>query len=192
MAKKKIIRPFEGVGYFTSFPNDAIDYVMPICKPNTWKLVCLVIRKTIGFHKKEDEISWSQFKELTGMASYETLSNALNDAVEMGVFLKNDKTHTHTYKLNKRYEYRIGDEKDTKTVSKKDTKTVDTKEKVKDIKIKPLTKAQLFTKELEALENLFSTETGIPYDLEEDWELDPKGMNKLWRMPIRRMYKIAG
>ena len=68
----------------------------------------------------------------------------------------------------------------------------DTIKKQEDIKIKPMTKAQLYTKELEALENLFSTETGIPYDIEKDWDTDPRGMNKLWRMPMRKMYKMTG
>jgi hypothetical protein len=93
MTKLKI---FEKSAHYTTFDNDILDHLMARCKPNTWKVVCAVLRKTIGWvddgeeggRKVWDEISYSQFQELTGIQSKTTLSEALQDALENAYILR--------------------------------------------------------------------------------------------------------
>jgi hypothetical protein len=62
--------------------NYLFDHIMPLVKPNAWKILCLIIRKTRGWHKTADQISFSQIKAGTGISSDETVSNALKQLVE--------------------------------------------------------------------------------------------------------------
>ncbi|MBW8034861.1 MAG: replication protein [Planctomycetes bacterium] len=82
------IKPFEKVGKYTTFENQIIDWVMPLCRPHSvWKVVTFVIRKTIGWHKEEDEISFSQIMQGTGIASRGTTDKAIKKAIDLG-FIK--------------------------------------------------------------------------------------------------------
>ena len=57
------------IGYpFTAYPNYSIDKIMPVIDGNTFKVLTVIVRKTIGFHKKHDKIALSQFEDLTGLS----------------------------------------------------------------------------------------------------------------------------
>ena len=96
-------KPFAEIGNYTTFPNEIIDHIMPKCKPNTWKVVCITVRKTIGWHKDEDQISLSQYMKLTGIVGRSTLSQALQDAVTQGYLIKTEGP-TNSYAINRDYE----------------------------------------------------------------------------------------
>jgi phage replication O-like protein O len=66
---------------YTMMDNYLFDHIMPVVKPNAWKILCLIIRKTKGWHKISDQISFSQIKAGTGISSDETVSNALKQLV---------------------------------------------------------------------------------------------------------------
>jgi hypothetical protein len=123
-------RIFEGVGKYTAFPNDAIDLVLPKTNPNVWKLICVIVRATIGYHKEEDWLSYSQLMEKTGIKSKQTMNTTIMSALNKGYILRKQFKNSYMYSLNKRYENRtdIG----TKTVPKNGTKTVHTKESIKE------------------------------------------------------------
>jgi hypothetical protein len=106
-----VIRPFEDAGSFTVFENAILDHVMPPCAPNTWKIVCVTVRKTRGWHKEEDWISISQFMRLTGIKSRTTCTKAVHDALKRKYLIRKPYRNSYKYALNKRYEI------DTSTVS---------------------------------------------------------------------------
>jgi len=70
---------------YTQFPNWLIDEVLPVCTPHEWKVVCAIIRKTNGWNKERDRISYSQFEKLTGIKNKKTLSNAIVGLVDKGL-----------------------------------------------------------------------------------------------------------
>ena len=98
------IKPFENAGRFTTFENDIIDYIMPICKPNTWKIICATIRKTTGWHKDEDWITVSQFMVLTGIKGRGTCHNAIEDAIDNKFLTRKKFGTSFKYALNREYE----------------------------------------------------------------------------------------
>lgn len=53
---------------YTAFPNTLIDKFMPILTGAEWKVLDVIIRKTLGWHKVWDEISASQFHSKTGVS----------------------------------------------------------------------------------------------------------------------------
>ena len=101
------IKPFDNAGGYTTFDNAVIDHVMPKCKPNTWKVVCATIRKTIGWNKESDSISLTQYMKLTGIKNRTTLLEALNDALELGFITRVPYRNTFAYQINKGYELEI-------------------------------------------------------------------------------------
>lgn len=60
------------------------DEVMPKTGHAAFKVVCAVVRKTWGFTKEWDEISFSQFIELTGISGRNNISNGIQEAIDKG------------------------------------------------------------------------------------------------------------
>jgi len=77
------------------FGDTATQGVMAVCKPNTFKVVLVVIRQTIGWNKEKDIISWSQFMKLTGM-SKGALEDAIPNALNNG-FIDRELVGVNTY-----------------------------------------------------------------------------------------------
>ena len=53
------------------------DVLMPRLSGSAWKVLCFIIRKTIGYQKEFDKISYSQISTGTGLKSHETIRAAL-------------------------------------------------------------------------------------------------------------------
>lgn len=98
------IKPFEDSGGYTVFRDEILDHIMPNCQPNTWKVVCATIRKTVGWHKLQDKISMSQYQEITGIKSRPTLINAIQDALEKGFIIREESGNSFVYRINRDYE----------------------------------------------------------------------------------------
>ncbi len=96
------IKPFENIGNFTTFPNTIIDYVVPYCKTTTWKLLTVIIRKTIGWHKAVDMLSLSQLVSLTGMTK-PTVIASIKDAIKSKYIIRNPKGNSFVYGINRDY-----------------------------------------------------------------------------------------
>lgn len=98
------IMPFKQDTGYTPFHNYIIDTIMPRLSPNAWKVLCLIIRKTKGWHKDEDAISYSQIMNGAGIKSRSTVSAALEELTSNGYVLA--VTHGRTansYRLNQEY-----------------------------------------------------------------------------------------
>jgi len=96
----------------TTFTNLALDVIMPRVSPNAWKIICLAIRKTAGWadkstesgRKESDIISISQFRSGCGIASNDTVMNAINECLQEGYLLRIKEGQTFRYKINQDYE----------------------------------------------------------------------------------------
>ena len=132
----KIYEPFKkSEKEFTLVNNFLFDHIMPNVKPNAWKVLCLILRKTRGWNKLADRISFSQIKQGTGISSDGTVSNALKELIQEGYItaLKSDEQWVATtYALNEDYSATISVAKGgptTKIEVDSTTKIEDTKEK---------------------------------------------------------------
>ncbi|HBQ59415.1 MAG TPA: hypothetical protein DD671_07270 [Balneolaceae bacterium] len=87
------------IGYpFTAYPNYSIDKIMPVIDGNTFKVLTVIVRKTIGFHKKHDKIALSQFEGLTGL-SRNTIIKSLKILCDNQIIEKNDKGIINKYRI---------------------------------------------------------------------------------------------
>ncbi len=101
------IRPFARQGHYTVLDNFILDRIMPNVSPTEWKVLCFIIRKTVGWHKDEDKLSISQIKDGTGINSRTTISNAVSNLEKAGYVLVHrpaDQKTSNTYSLNSDYE----------------------------------------------------------------------------------------
>lgn len=69
---------------------------------NEWMLLMVVLRKTWGWHKKEDSISLSQFQKSTGL-SRPAVSKSLSKLVAKSVLVANKQNFIVVYSVNKHY-----------------------------------------------------------------------------------------
>jgi hypothetical protein len=70
----EVICPFDLRSKFTKFHNVLLDVVMPELPPNAWKILSLVVRRTAGWGKDDEWLSYSQIKQGTGIKSDATVS----------------------------------------------------------------------------------------------------------------------
>lgn len=100
-----IIRPFDKPeSQFTQLHNTIFDVIMRECTPNEWQVLCAIIRKTRGWDKAEDDISYSQIIELTGIVSRTTISKSLQGLIQKNMIAAVGRTGvTKHYILNTDY-----------------------------------------------------------------------------------------
>jgi phage replication O-like protein O len=87
---------------FIKMPNCFIDEVMKTLKPNEFKVLIAIYRKTIGWRKINDYISNSQLMELTGIRSHSTLDKAVDGLVKKNMIFKISGNHSFSnyYAIN--------------------------------------------------------------------------------------------
>lgn len=66
----------------TQIPNIIIDYWMGVLSETQFKVLLVIARKTLGWHKKKDKISKSQIEELTGFKR-DAIRRAIRDLEEL-------------------------------------------------------------------------------------------------------------
>ena len=118
------IRPFARQGHFTVIDNFILDHIMPNVAPNAWKVLCFIIRKTVGWQKEEDKLSLGQIMDGTGIKNRNTVSNAISQLEQDNYILvhrPDDQKTPNTYSLNSEYElvqksYQANDEASTEIV----------------------------------------------------------------------------
>jgi len=104
------IFPFRSTGGYTVFENNILDYIMPLCSPNEWKILCATIRKTRGWQddnggrKKEDWLAISQLMKLTGIRSNNTVIHSIKGVIEKGYLIRTEFGNSYKYKLNLEYQ----------------------------------------------------------------------------------------
>ena len=70
---------------YTQIPNVYFDEIMQTLNQTENIVFLVIMRKTFGWHKKRDKISYSQIMELTGIKSRTTVSTALKGLLEKGL-----------------------------------------------------------------------------------------------------------
>lgn len=75
------VYPFKEQGHYTVFHDEIIDTLMPRLSGNEWKIVSLVVRKTRGWKKERDTLTYQQIIEGTGIKSQVTVSKALANLI---------------------------------------------------------------------------------------------------------------
>ncbi|WP_445665581.1 replication protein [Fodinibius sp. AD559] len=94
MEKKYLNRPF------TMVPNICFDKYMVEMTPNEFQVYLFVIRKTVGFHKRSDIISLSQFEKFVG-STIPTIRKAIEGLIEKEFVKRIPEKCSYKYILNK-------------------------------------------------------------------------------------------
>lgn len=150
----QLIRPFADQGNWTAVHNSVFDVMMPALPPNAFKVLCFVIRKTRGWKKDSDKLSYSQIAAGTGIKSPGTLSAAIKVLTDGGHIIgtSSEKWQPTSYQLNTAFELEVPTTKievdsttteieatteiivapTTEIVALPTTKIVDTKESIKE------------------------------------------------------------
>lgn len=100
---KQTVRPFDTRDSYTKMHNYAFDVIMPQLSGNTWKVLCFIIRKTKGWGKDAERLSYPTIKAGTGIASDTTLSKAIKELTELKYIETHadaDRWQAHGYSLN--------------------------------------------------------------------------------------------
>jgi hypothetical protein len=71
---------------FTKTPNTLFDEYLPHLSGNEAKLLCALIRHTLGFHRLTADLSFNQLKSATGIKSKATLDQAIQALERLGLF----------------------------------------------------------------------------------------------------------
>ena len=109
------IKPFARPG-FTMFNNYILDHIMPDLSASGWKVLCVAIRQTIGWQDEEAEsgrrqmevISYSRFRQMTGIRSDQTVARAIKECVDKGYMLRAPgEGQEISYGLNMDYEIEV-------------------------------------------------------------------------------------
>jgi len=82
------IRPFADEDGYTSFSNYMLDVIMPSLPANAWKVLCLIVRKTRGWQKDMDRMSYSQIEAGAGIGSSATVSTAIKVLLDKQLIVK--------------------------------------------------------------------------------------------------------
>lgn len=118
-------KPFARQGNFTQFDNAVIDEIMPRLIPNAWVLLCYIIRKTVGWQKKDDVVAipYSEFRRHTGIKNNSTISEAIKDLLWFGIIEaeNSEKGSTARYRLNVDLELPLREGDRGRKTSKSDT-----------------------------------------------------------------------
>lgn len=82
---------------------------MPDLSGNEWKVLCYILRRTRGWHKTSERISYRQIAPGTGIASHTTIQKALTELSRKGHIIahKGENGETSTYELNLAFEIEV-------------------------------------------------------------------------------------
>ena len=67
---------------YTQVSNQFLDERMNNVTGNAVKVFLAITRKTIGYHKDTDAISYTQIKKITGIGSYSTITKAIQELLD--------------------------------------------------------------------------------------------------------------
>ncbi len=101
-----------GLSHTTPFPNELIDNVMPHLNDTQWRVLCVIVRQTLGWHDKQtgsrkirDWLTQSQLKIRTGR-NIEALAAAIDLLVARGYIVVEDESGNPLDSPQKRRAYR--------------------------------------------------------------------------------------
>ena len=82
----------------TQVPNDLFDQ-LPELTGAELKILLIILRKTRGWHKETDRISYTQLQEFTGLGR-EAVSKGITGLKNKGLITIDDSRKTHSYEVN--------------------------------------------------------------------------------------------
>lgn len=90
---------FSNMIAYTRVPNVLIDKYQPVLTALEFSILILIARKTIGFNKDEDSISYSQFMKFTNTGSRSSISKSIKKLVDLNLItIRKQNNHTSIYK----------------------------------------------------------------------------------------------
>ena len=124
---------------YTQIPNEYFDKIMQTLSGTENIIFLAIMRKTFGWQKVRDKISYTQIEKVTGIGSYTTIKKGLSALEEKGLikseragkFITYEVNITETVEVKTDNDYRNCSDTITETVAivpKTTTETVDTKE----------------------------------------------------------------
>lgn len=91
---KQLPSPLRQFDEWTNVPNIVFDKLMRECDPIVFKVLCIFIRKTYGFHKDRDSISKTQLMEISGLSS-SSITRATNALTKSGMLIITKEGNRH-------------------------------------------------------------------------------------------------
>lgn len=101
MAEEKYLKPNT-----TQIPNILLDWIIPQLPEGEAKCLLYICRRTFGFHKEYDRISFSQFidgiegKDAGAGVSRPVIAKSLKNLVVSGAIIMTETTKGNVYKIN--------------------------------------------------------------------------------------------
>lgn len=114
-------------------PNAFVDEALDKVSGNACKIYLLIVRKTRGWNKEADRISFSQIREATGIGSNTTVDNAINELIKFNLIkvISGNQKSSNQYRLNDDFAITENVKAITETVTEPFTETVNTENKYK-------------------------------------------------------------
>jgi phage replication O-like protein O len=150
---------------FTQIANELLEAFTRLdASGSAWRVFMVVLRKTYGFHKKEDCISLTQFEKMSGLTRM-SVCRGLNELIELRVITAHKEGYINTYQVQKDYgvwssvKPVTSNKNDTRGSIKPVTKTSnknDTYKRKKDISTKETSKETLLDDKIDNMNNLIA------------------------------------
>ena len=98
---------FERQGHYTQIDNLVIDELMQTLSGLQFKVLMVIIRKTIGWGKEEDNISLSQIRQTAGTTNKNSVIEAIRHLEAQGLIIvsRPGGVATNSFSLNKGYDF---------------------------------------------------------------------------------------
>lgn len=85
---------------YTQCPNVFFDEILKELSGSETKVFCVIMRKTFGWQKSKDRISYSQIMEMSGISSKATVSDAIKSLETKGIVIAEREKQTTVYSVN--------------------------------------------------------------------------------------------
>jgi phage replication O-like protein O len=85
---------------YTQCPNVFFDEILKELSGSETKVFCVIMRKTFGWQKTKDRISYSQIMEMSGIVSKATISEAIKNLEAKGFIVSEKDRQTTVYAVN--------------------------------------------------------------------------------------------
>lgn len=80
--------------------NYLMDKIMPnVQNGSTFKVISAVARQTWGYRRDCHDVSFSEFMDMTGIRNKTTLSNAIQDAIDLGHIAREEWSNSFSYRM---------------------------------------------------------------------------------------------
>ena len=100
------IKPFERHGNYTVFDNALLDRIMPVIRPTSWVVLSYILRRTIGWQRDREVLSYTNIRTGTGIKSDTTINQGVQELVKLNliyVIESSDDWTANTYCLNRSF-----------------------------------------------------------------------------------------